>query len=145
MIHFLKQWPQYFEQIRLKRKTFEIRKDDRGFMLGDQLCLEEWIPLDESLPDHAAVGMHGSTGRFLMTGPIPYIMRGPSFGLAVGHVIMSIVDIALMEAPAGHRTLTRADVEAYMERVRTIQQYQGSLNKSPPRPFPYPPTTSTKG
>ena len=140
MIHFLKQWPQYFEQVRLKRKTFEIRKDDRGFMLGDQLCLEEWVPKEERPAHHPPrydfmppVQEGGSTGRFILTAPLEYITRGPSFGLEAGHVILAIqVEATLMEAPDGSgRKLTRADVEAYMERVRVIQQFQGTLNRKP--------------
>lgn len=43
-IHQLKTWPQYFEQVRLGNKTFEARKDDRDFEVGDDLRLVEWCP-----------------------------------------------------------------------------------------------------
>jgi len=43
MIHNLKTWPEYFEQVVIGTKTFEIRKnDDRTFSVGDILKLEEF-------------------------------------------------------------------------------------------------------
>lgn len=42
--HALKTWPVYFEAILDRKKTFDIRYDDRGFMVGDLLRLLEWDP-----------------------------------------------------------------------------------------------------
>ena len=42
MIHELKIWPPYFDAVRSGEKTFELRKDDRGFKVGDFLALNEW-------------------------------------------------------------------------------------------------------
>lgn len=44
MIHKLKTWPEYFELVDNKSKTFEIRKNDRAFSIGDILDLEEFNP-----------------------------------------------------------------------------------------------------
>lgn len=44
MAHTLKTWGPYLEAIGLGHKTFEIRKDDRGFRVGDILHLREWNP-----------------------------------------------------------------------------------------------------
>ena len=41
-IHALKTWPEYFEAVAGGEKTFEIRKDDRGFKVGDVLELREY-------------------------------------------------------------------------------------------------------
>lgn len=38
----LKIMPEYFEAVRTERKTFELRKNDRGYMIGDTLILKEW-------------------------------------------------------------------------------------------------------
>ncbi len=43
-IHVLKCWPEPFEAVLSGRKKAEIRHDDRGFEVGDLLCLQEWDP-----------------------------------------------------------------------------------------------------
>lgn len=45
MIHKLKILPQYFETVKEGAKTFEIRKDDRDYKVGDTLILKEYRPL----------------------------------------------------------------------------------------------------
>ncbi|CAI9397116.1 RNA-binding protein [Niallia circulans] len=45
MEHFLKIQPQYFEEVRNGNKSFEIRKNDRDFKVGDTLYLQEYNPL----------------------------------------------------------------------------------------------------
>ena len=42
--HELKIWPQFFQAVVDEQKTFEVRKNDRGFSLDDQLWLREWDP-----------------------------------------------------------------------------------------------------
>lgn len=42
--HRLKVLPEFFAALLDGSKTFEIRKDDRGFMVGDMLFLCEWDP-----------------------------------------------------------------------------------------------------
>jgi hypothetical protein len=44
MRHELKTWPRYFGAVMSGAKTFEARKDDRGFSVGDCLILREWDP-----------------------------------------------------------------------------------------------------
>ena len=44
-VHFLKTWPDYFDAVEDGRKTFEIRKNDRNFQVGDTLVLEEFVPI----------------------------------------------------------------------------------------------------
>ena len=44
MHHELKILPPYFEAVIDGRKTFEIRKDDRGFQAGDTVTLREYDP-----------------------------------------------------------------------------------------------------
>lgn len=42
MIHALKILPTYFEAVANGKKTFEARRNDRGFRAGDYLALNEW-------------------------------------------------------------------------------------------------------
>jgi hypothetical protein len=43
-IHVLKCWPEYFKAICSGEKTFECRKDDRNYKVGDTLILKEYDP-----------------------------------------------------------------------------------------------------
>lgn len=43
MIHELKTYPQYFNEVKLGYKKFEVRKFDRNYQLGDTLVLKEWF------------------------------------------------------------------------------------------------------
>lgn len=42
MRHELKIWPAYYQAVSDRRKTFEIRENDRGFQAGDLVVLKEW-------------------------------------------------------------------------------------------------------
>jgi hypothetical protein len=43
-VHELKTWPPFFQAIVDGEKSFELRKDDRGFEVGDILVLKEFDP-----------------------------------------------------------------------------------------------------
>lgn len=43
-VHHLKTWPLYFQAIERGDKTFELRRNDRDFKVGDTLILQEWDP-----------------------------------------------------------------------------------------------------
>lgn len=43
MIHALKTLPEYFEAVWENKKTFELRKNDRDFKVGDYLAFNEWL------------------------------------------------------------------------------------------------------
>jgi len=42
MLHELNILPEYFQAVKTGIKTFEVRKNDRGFEVGDILILREW-------------------------------------------------------------------------------------------------------
>ena len=44
MIHYIKCEQPWFDDIKNDKKTFEIRKDDRGYEYGDWVVLKEWNP-----------------------------------------------------------------------------------------------------
>lgn len=77
MTHELKTWDAVFDALVDGRKTFELRRDDRGFQVGDTLRLREWAP------ERAAY-----TGRELSV-VVDYLLRAGLFpGLEPGFVIM---------------------------------------------------------
>lgn len=87
VIHDLKVWPEFFEALHAGKKTFEVRKNDRRFELGDLLHLQEWNPQDAM----TSSGRHGYTGREI-TKRVTYVMHGGKFGLAEGFVVMGLGD-----------------------------------------------------
>jgi hypothetical protein len=78
VVHSLKCWPVYFEAIGAGRKTFEARKDDRGFRVGDMLHLHEFNPATEK-----------QTGRHILC-LITYKLDGPQFGIERGNCILAL-------------------------------------------------------
>ena len=76
--HCLKTWPRYFNDIKTGLKTFELRRNDRDYQVGDILKLREW---DQTAQDY--------TGEIIKK-EITYILEGGNFGLATGFCIMSI-------------------------------------------------------
>lgn len=52
MKHELKIWREFFKPVADGSKTFEVRENDRGFQLGDEVELKEWDPVSEVLPDY---------------------------------------------------------------------------------------------
>lgn len=47
-MHELKTWPIYFDPIASGAKRFELRREDRGFKVGDVLKLREYRPATEA-------------------------------------------------------------------------------------------------
>jgi hypothetical protein len=78
-IHELKTWPEYFKAVVSGSKTFEFRRDDRGFFPGDKLYLREWNPETARY-----------TGRFVCK-RVSYILRDFP-GIESGHVVMALQD-----------------------------------------------------
>lgn len=78
MIHELKIWNEYFEEVFMRNKTFEIRKNDRDFKKGDTLILKEWDNFRETF-----------TGREIAR-RVTYVFEGGSFGLEKDFVVMAI-------------------------------------------------------
>lgn len=67
-IHYLKILPQYFSHVLDGTKTFEIRRNDRDFAVGDCVLLEEYDPLyqpDDQAPLAKQMN-HGYTGRHML-------------------------------------------------------------------------------
>lgn len=80
-VHDLKVWPQHFAALADGRKTFEVRRDDRGFNQGDTLRLREWQP-----------GAARYTGREVTRGVGFLIDAGAlgGMGIAPGYCVMAL-------------------------------------------------------
>lgn len=76
-IHHLKTLPEFFQQVWLGIKRFEVRKNDRDYNEGDVLILEEWSPETQY------------TGRFIDT-DILYLLHGGQFGIEKGHSVLGL-------------------------------------------------------
>lgn len=93
MIHELKTWPQYFERIADGSKTFEIRKNDRGFQQGDTLRLREYDPAgdhDDCSDDRCRSRRY--TGREAIW-KVGFVAAGTVVGADLGeYAVMSLVE-----------------------------------------------------
>ncbi len=79
MTHELKTWQPYFHAVLTGAKSFELRKDDRAYTIGDALVLREWNPDTSNYTDNWI--------RVRVT----YLVRdAPHFGLMPGYVIIGI-------------------------------------------------------
>jgi ribosomal protein L37AE/L43A len=74
-VHDLKVWPDFYARLATGEKTFELRKDDRGYRAGDWLRLREW-------------SSHGGYSGREMTREVTYLARGS--WLAPDHVAMAL-------------------------------------------------------
>ena len=79
--HSLKTWPEYFWEVYLGRKNFEVRVNDRDYKVRDTVVLQEWDPKNQSY-----------TGKYV-TREITYILPGGAFGINEGTVILSLKPI----------------------------------------------------
>ena len=84
MVHELKTWGAYFNAIASGEKTFELRKNDRDFLVGHELLLREYNQESQTY-----------TGRTLRR-KISYLLSGADaekFGLKPGYCILGLKEI----------------------------------------------------
>lgn len=91
MTHDLKILPEYFMAVALDEKTFEIRKNDSGYRVGDCLVLREWDGQE-------------FTGRNIVR-YVSYILYDWQAGLKDGYCIMS-----LKRSPENFSNITKTNV-----------------------------------
>jgi hypothetical protein len=82
MTHELKTWRSYFQLIWDNKKPFELRKNDRGYKVGDTLYLREYNEGDREY-----------TGRYIDAYVTCMVENAPEFGLMDGYCIMGISEI----------------------------------------------------
>lgn len=86
MRHVLKTDSVPFEDVWAGRKTFEIRRNDRGFEVGDELVLMETHKECEGLMDLVFTGRH-------VCARVTYALYA-GYGVPDGFCIMSIVEVS---------------------------------------------------
>ena len=86
LIHKLKTLAQYWDAVERGDKSFEVRKDDRGFQKGD---LVELIRLHEEYPRNIELGEHGRP-RFVLVRRIKWVLTGGQFGIEPGYVVLQL-------------------------------------------------------
>lgn len=91
-IHRLKTVRPYYDHVVYDRKTFEIRKNDRDFRVGDVLILDEYKPNDG-----------GYTGSYCVR-QVSYLVQGV-YGLPDDVCVMGLVHAVLHNAPGPLRGL----------------------------------------
>ena len=75
MTHELKIYPKYFEEVIKENKTFECRRNDRGFQVGDMVVLKEFDNIVYS-------------GREAVV-KIKYMLDDRFIGISPGYVVFS--------------------------------------------------------
>ena len=103
-VHDLKCWTLFFKALEDGSKTFEVRKADRNYQVGDVLRIKEFIPCkpcggygrEWDNGDKTDCGSClGKKGVYAKTAPlsfkITYVMRGGFLGVSVGFVILGIL------------------------------------------------------
>ncbi len=90
-LHTLKVLPQFFDALDQNLKTFEARKNDRGFKVGDVLMLREYrLRLSPGQPSDKR---HGEYTERTCWRKITYILHGgvnEPFGVIDGHAILGL-------------------------------------------------------
>lgn len=87
--HELKCWPRYFEAMVAGNKRFELRRNDRGFEVGDTLYFREWDPK-----------AHRYTGRVAWY-RVTYLLAGTEH-LADGFCAMSVEPVLPRKRESTH-------------------------------------------
>ncbi len=75
--HYLKTERKYYQAVEYGDKTFEVRKNDRGFEVFDLVVLQEVV---NGIP----------TGRALEPMEIVYILDGGKYGVEEGYCVMQL-------------------------------------------------------
>jgi hypothetical protein len=83
-VHELKIWPEYFASVISGEKTYELRRNDRNFAVGDHLRLLEFDPKSEAYSGRSALAK-------VLSVAVPNHLGGNVFdALDDGYCIMSI-------------------------------------------------------
>jgi len=88
MEHKLKILPEYFKAVVEGNKTFEIRKNDRDYKVGDTLILKEWYIGHKNYIDDIEI-CSDFTGEQIVK-EISYVLEGGQYGLGIDYCILGL-------------------------------------------------------
>lgn len=89
--HILKTLPDYWDAIASGEKTFEVRRDDRGFQRGDVLVLQKLRKTDSGVSFAYVETKNGKPTEIRKR--VLWVLTGGQFGVEPGHVVMSLGDL----------------------------------------------------
>ena len=87
-VHCLKTWSPFFTAVERGFKTFEVRRDDRGFTVGDVLILQEFESDNKRY-----------TGNMLSR-LVAYKLDGDQFGIEAGYCVLGLSPMPFNEQGA---------------------------------------------
>jgi hypothetical protein len=87
-VHKLKTIGTYFDAVKRGEKTFDVRKNDRGFQTGDILELQR---LDEK--GFYTTGSGGIWTTVSLRKRITYILQGGQFGILPAYCVLGLGDV----------------------------------------------------
>ena len=96
--HTLKVEHEYMDALKSGEKTFEVRRDDRGFQKGDKLLLCRYGKCRRGGRFYGFMDNQGSVVSSYPTGPkvdciertIIYVLTGGQFGIGPGYVVLGL-------------------------------------------------------
>jgi len=86
--HELKTWPQWFNDVLDGTKTFEVRKNDRDFKVGDILLLQEFRPLVGTYTDRTCM----KEITYILNPKLDPMRNGELEGIQDGYVVLGLKD-----------------------------------------------------
>jgi hypothetical protein len=85
--HCLKTWPESWDAVARGEKTFEVRRDDRGFEVGDILVLEKW---DSETGHYVSRDLAGGGELQVLRRRVSYVLPGGQLGIEPGYVVLGL-------------------------------------------------------
>lgn len=84
MVHVLKTYPHFFNRVKSGQKTFEVRRHDRDFQVGDTLQLEYFENEPRSIVDVQPLSPE------VVNVEVTYLLKGGQFGIDKDYCVMGI-------------------------------------------------------
>ena len=82
--HHLKTLDMFFDAVKDGRKTFEVRKNDRGFQTGDILVLDRY--------EETPIGLRQTVPFRTVRKRISYLLQGGQYGIDPAYCVLGLAD-----------------------------------------------------